>query len=70
MKIEINLDETYGWSDDSIAKVIMEEVHDEIRRAVKRHLKNKDHELKKAIDAYARKKAAQLQDEMMGLNGL
>ena len=71
MKLEINLDETYGWSEDSVANIIMEEVKDEIRRAVKRHLKAKDKEIHKAIEAYASHQASLLrkdvEEKMMGI---
>ena len=72
MKLEINLDETYGWSEDSVTNIIMEEVKDEIRRAVKRHLRAKDKDIHKAIEAYASHQATllrkEVEEKVMGLS--
>jgi len=70
MKLEINLDETYGWSEESVADIIKEEIREEIRRATKRHLKDKNAELAKAVQAFANAQAEvvkkQMEEKMIG----
>lgn len=69
MKLTIDLEETWAI-DDTIATCIREEVKDEVRRAVKRHLKNKEGELAKAVEAYARVQAKALEDKITGADVL
>ena len=65
MNITIDMDqlEIFDWN-QSLSEVIKEEISDEVRRAVKRELKNKNAELAKAVQAFANAQAELLRKEM------
>ena len=66
MKLTINLDEVWAC-DECVSTVIKEEIKDAVRRKVKQLLRDKDGDLTKAIEDYARAQAKALEDKIIGM---
>ena len=66
MKLTINLDEVWAC-EESVSTVIKEEIKDAVRRKVKQLLRDKDGDLTKAIEDYARAQAKVLENKIIGM---
>ncbi len=65
MKLTIDLDEAWAY-EECVSNIIKEEIKDGVRRKVKQILRDKEGELTKAIEAYARSQAKALEEKLTG----
>lgn len=67
MKIVIDLEKCDAYDGNTVAELIREEIKDAVRREVKRLLRDKQHDLAKAVERSARAAAKSLEDKLIGL---
>jgi pyruvate/2-oxoacid:ferredoxin oxidoreductase beta subunit len=49
LNVSVDLDELYGWEDDSLLQIIQEEVKEQIKKTIRTELKT-DKRIRKLID--------------------
>ena len=69
MKLIIDLDEAWGH-EECVSDIIKEEIKDGVRRKVKQFLRDKNGELTKAIELYARSQAKALEEKLTGATAI
>jgi len=66
MKLIIDLEETWSDHQECVSGIIRDEIKDAVRRKVKQVLRDKESDLTKAIESYARSRAKVLEEKISG----